>query len=126
MMNSPTSSHIYDVKGLFHTGIFLRPRIATSLQGLIRNKTIQDRAKFTVAKSQIHPNGLCEIVVKRQDPTVSTNAIMVRIALWICPTTCLNLSHSVGLWLIFRSFLNAVVNLLRSTFYQKKRDIILI
>ncbi|XP_034251296.1 uncharacterized protein LOC117651394 isoform X2 [Thrips palmi] len=76
MRDSPTSRRLRDSKGLFHTGIFLRPRIATSLQGLIRNKTIQDRAKFTVAKSQIHPNGLCEIVVKRQDPNVSTNAIM--------------------------------------------------
>lgn len=62
--------------GLFHTGIFLRPRNATSLQALIRNRLIQDRAKFSVAKSQMHPNGLCEIVVKRQDLSVSTNTIM--------------------------------------------------
>lgn len=69
-----------DDRGLFHTGMFLRPRTATALQGLIRNRAIQDRAQFTVAKSQVHPNGLCEIVVKRQDPTISTDAIMVRMA----------------------------------------------
>ncbi|KAE8747808.1 hypothetical protein FOCC_FOCC005419 [Frankliniella occidentalis] len=73
---SPTSKCSNEDKGLLHTGMYLRPSIAASLQRIIRNKLIQERAQFTVAKSQVHPNGLCEIVVKKFSPNVSTVKIM--------------------------------------------------
>lgn len=79
MVNSPAQSMVED-KNIMYSGMFLRPHIAESLRVLICNKAVQQRAQFTVAKSQVHPNGLCEIVVKKQDPNVSTSSIMVRTA----------------------------------------------
>ncbi|KAK3931444.1 putative ribonuclease ZC3H12B [Frankliniella fusca] len=72
--STPTSSA--EDKGLIHTGMYLRPSIAASLQRIIRNNLVQERAQFTVAKSQVHPNGLCEIIVKKFSPDVSTVTIM--------------------------------------------------
>lgn len=76
MVHSGSSKCFPGDRGLFHTGMFLRPHIASALQKIIQNKMVRERTQFTVAKSQIHPDGNCEMVVRRLDPSVSTGAIM--------------------------------------------------